>query len=86
MILLKIKKIKKLIIMCKEESQKTNSFAYLPDIIDQLTQLLELYLNKVNNDKKIKKLRGGLVRLISEDFSFMNSNLGNKLLRIISDL
>jgi hypothetical protein len=75
-------KITELIGLAKRNSTKPGSFPFLPEIIESLENM-QKNLN-VSRDRK-EKMAGALGRLVTEDFNFSESELGNKLLKIADD-
>jgi hypothetical protein len=75
-------KIAVLIDLAKRDLKKPESFPFLPEIIESLENM-QKNLN-VSRDRK-EKMAGALGRLVTEDFNFSESELGNKILQIADD-
>ena len=78
-----IKKINNVIDNCKKEQE--NSYPYLPSIIAILEQMKDVYANR-NNDKEIKKkLNAGIGKLVMDNMSFAESELGILILEVATE-
>ena len=80
------KKINKLIIQCESESSKPDSFSFLPEITDTLKLIIEIISTGVGHPRfgktEREKIVGGLGRLVTEQVSFSESRLGERILLI----
>jgi hypothetical protein len=57
---------------CKAESQKSNSFGYLPVVIETLEEMEKA----ISKPKKVReKMMSGFGRILTEDFKFSESPL-----------
>ena len=64
------------ITMCKEEQKKDKHYPYLPELIEALKKLKE-----ASSENK-HSVATAIGRLVLEDYSFSESELGAKLLQI----
>jgi hypothetical protein len=78
------KKINKLIIQCKNESNKPDSFSFLPEITATLKLINEIISTGVGHPRfgknEREKIVRGLGRLVTEQVSFSESRLGERIL------
>lgn len=73
-----------LIKLCEIEINKPNAYPYLPEIIETLIAM-HGSLNCQHRDATTEeRLLRGLGRLVTEDLSFSEGDLGRKILAIIS--
>lgn len=70
--------IEQVIERAEKELKQGNSYAYLPGIIESLKEI-----SKTTNNKKLHKLLGGLFRLVTDNFKFERSKLGQDILKSI---
>ncbi len=75
--------IAKLITTCEKEIRKTgNKYPYLPDIIDLLKQLER----DIDAEYSVREQNSyALFRIVADDYDFLESRLGRKLVRLTND-
>ena len=61
-----------------------NDYPFIPEILETL-ELIER-CNDSQNIEQLKRLAGGLSRLVLEDFEFSNSCLGTELLKLTDSI
>lgn len=75
--------INKIIKELESQSEKENSYPYMPEIIATLKKMLNSFgTGEVANKKFREGVLGGLGRLVTEDYNFSESELGYKILEI----
>jgi len=75
--------IKSIIKELEAESKKEDSYPYLPEIIATLKKILNSFNSgEIASREFREKVIGGLARLVSEDYSFSQSELGLKIAEI----
>lgn len=75
-------KLDKLIKLVEFEIKKKDAFPYLPSILEILTMMRTSIVDKKTDKKMKSKLIGGLMRLVTEDFEFSESDLGTEILEV----
>jgi len=65
------------------ELQEMNHYIYLPEILELLKKLSALHERKNIDLKEESRLHGGLIRLVTEDLSFSESNLGVEIVEVL---
>ena len=75
-------KLDKVIDAVREEQKITDSYAFIPEIIE----ILEFMKKRIdaNNDEK-NKIIGGIGRIVTDSFTFSESKIGGRILDIIND-
>jgi hypothetical protein len=68
--------------LARVASKGDGAFAFLPDIIGSLENMLT---NLHANEKARDKMAGALGRLVLEDLAFSESSLGTRLLKLADD-
>jgi hypothetical protein len=75
-------RIEQLIVEVKSEMRKENSYPYLPEILNSLeTMRGALSLSR----ERRSKMAGALGRIVTEDYSFSESHLGDKIIKLAND-
>lgn len=78
-------KIEYVLQLCLEEQKKEYSYAYLPGICKTLERMKNIVENDQYDRAQREKTAGALGRLISDNYYFMVSELGTKLLNIADE-
>lgn len=69
---------------CRREAEAGHHYPYLDAIVETL-ELIQTCVHSDNCDKEQgKKWLGGLIRLVTEDHSFAESDLGTEILEAMS--
>lgn len=61
---------------CEEEISGQNRYPAIPVIIESLKKMLEELDNQDSNYEKKSKMVGAIGRIVTDDFSLMNSDIG----------
>jgi hypothetical protein len=75
-------KLDKLIKSIDQEIKKQDAYPYLPEILEILSLMRTSIVDKKTDKERKSKLIGGLMRLVTEDFEFSESDLGTEILEV----
>lgn len=70
--------IREVILLAEAELRKPDAYPYLPGIIETLK-----LITKTKDETKIHQLLGGLIKVMTDDNKFYQSNLGQKIAKAI---
>jgi len=79
----KIKEIEKLV---NKEISKKIYYDFLPSIKDIILMLKEIVKNENQDIERIKKLLGGIGRLVIEDINFSETYIGTELISFCNNM
>lgn len=79
------RKILKAIKICEEEMKGQNRFSSIPIIVESLTDMLEKLKNQDLNHEKKAKMVGAIGRIVTDDYSFMKSEIGEAVADAINE-
>lgn len=81
-----LQSIDETLVLCINEQQKEGANIYLKDIIKSLEKIRDIiYFKKEYTNEQRKKTAAGLHRIIVEDYSFANSELGIMLRKLADE-
>jgi hypothetical protein len=79
-------RITEMIVDLREMMEGGDNRPFIPPIIETLEAMLACFENDETDQKTLKYLTSGLGRLVTDDFEFSESPIGNKLLLLNSDV
>ncbi len=79
-------RIVELLVLVKSASQGPNVHRFLPYIVKSLEVMLDSFSDGDPDPEILIREARGLGRLVTDDYSFSESTLGQKLLGLVSDI
>lgn len=77
--------IRDLIEESESELSGQDVYSYLPEIVETLELIHECLENRRCDEGYQRRLIGGLGRLVTENYGFSESELGNRILKFITE-
>ena len=78
--------LKQIITEARRCQSDPEPYIYLAPIIENLDRLAEELSKKKPDSRRVEKLTGGIVRLVTEEFSFSEGPLGSRVLDFLEKL
>lgn len=80
------KRITELLTLVESASQRPNAHWFIPYIIESLKAMLGSFSEGRLDPEALVREAGGLGRIVTDDFAFSESPLGQELLGFVSDI